>query len=80
MRGKRVFDEEATGVRAPAHAVPYAGSAVRRARVERIVERQKTKTRKGQITLIEKAFRNPLTKALQRELNLLRKSGVNGEV
>jgi hypothetical protein len=34
---------------------------------------------KGQITLIEKAFRSPLTKALQRELNLLRKNSVNGE-
>ena len=34
---------------------------------------------KGQITLLEKAFRNPLTKALQRELNLLRKNGVSGE-
>jgi hypothetical protein len=34
---------------------------------------------KGQITLLEKAFRNPLTKALQRELNLLRKNGATGE-
>jgi len=33
---------------------------------------------KGQITLLEKAFRNPLTKALQRELNQLRRNGVNG--
>ena len=34
---------------------------------------------RGQITLLEKAFRNPLTRALQRELNLLRKNGVSGE-
>jgi hypothetical protein len=34
---------------------------------------------KGQTTLLEKAFRNPLTKALQRELNLLRRNGVAGE-
>ena len=30
---------------------------------------------KGQVTVLEKAFRNPLTKALQRELNLLRHRG-----
>ncbi len=34
---------------------------------------------KGQITLIKKAFHSPLTKALQRELNLLRQNGVGGE-
>jgi len=33
---------------------------------------------KGQITLLEKAFRSPLTKALQRELTLLRRNGVTG--
>jgi superfamily II DNA or RNA helicase len=34
---------------------------------------------KGQVTLLEKAFRSPLTKALQRELTLLRRNGVTGE-
>jgi superfamily II DNA/RNA helicase len=34
---------------------------------------------KGQITVLEKAFRNPLTKALQRELNQLRRNGVTGD-
>jgi len=33
---------------------------------------------KGQITLLEKAFRNPLTKALQRELNQIRRNGMIG--
>jgi len=33
----------------------------------------------GQITVLEKAFRNPLTKALQRELNQVRRNGVTGD-
>lgn len=35
--------------------------------------------RKGRITSLEKAFPSPLTKALQRELNGLRRNGVAGE-
>lgn len=34
---------------------------------------------KAQINLLEKAFRGPVTKALNKELNLLRRNGVTGE-
>ncbi|MBI4715320.1 MAG: SWF/SNF helicase family protein, partial [Nitrospirae bacterium] len=34
---------------------------------------------RGQITILEKAFRGPLTRAIHRELNLLRRNSVSGE-
>ncbi|MEP7288448.1 MAG: helicase-related protein [Chloroflexota bacterium] len=34
---------------------------------------------KGQINLLEKAFRGPITRAVVRELNVLRRNGVKGE-
>ncbi len=34
---------------------------------------------KGQINIIEKAFRSPITTAINRELNLLRRNGVTGD-
>lgn len=34
---------------------------------------------KGQINILEKAFRGPITTAINRELNLLRRNGVAGE-
>lgn len=34
---------------------------------------------KAHINLLEKAFRGPVTKALNKELNLLRRNGVEGE-
>lgn len=34
---------------------------------------------KGQINILEKAFRGPITTAINRELNLLRRNGVTGE-
>jgi hypothetical protein len=49
------------------------------ARVERFFRASEDEEQKGHITLIERAFRSPVTKALQRELNLLRKNAVSGE-
>jgi hypothetical protein len=34
---------------------------------------------KGQINILEKAFRGPITTAINRELNLLRRNGVSGQ-
>lgn len=34
---------------------------------------------KGQINILEKAFRGPITKAINREINLLRRNGVGGQ-
>ncbi len=34
---------------------------------------------KGQINILEKAFRGPITTAINRELNLLRRNAVIGE-
>jgi hypothetical protein len=34
---------------------------------------------KGQINILEKAFRGPLTAAVSRELNRIRRNGVTGE-
>ena len=34
---------------------------------------------KGQINILEKAFRGPITTALNRELNLLRRNSVTGD-
>jgi hypothetical protein len=34
---------------------------------------------KGQINILEKAFRGPITTAINREINLLRRNGVGGQ-
>ena len=34
---------------------------------------------KGQINILEKAFRNPITTAINKELNLFRRNGVTGD-
>ena len=34
---------------------------------------------KGQINILEKAFRGPITTAINREINLLRRNGIGGQ-
>jgi superfamily II DNA or RNA helicase len=44
-----------------------------------LFEATKDEDIKGQINILERAFRGPITSAINRELNLLRRNGVGGE-
>jgi hypothetical protein len=81
MRVKRIFDEEVKQRESERqHTLSLTLGQRYVMRESSVLFRaSEDEDRKGQITLLEKAFRNPLTKALQRELNLLRKNGVSGE-
>jgi hypothetical protein len=81
MRVKRIFDEEVKqrdSERQHTLSLTLGQRYVLR-ELSVLFRASEDEDQKGQITLIEKAFRSPLTKALQRELNLLRKNSVNGE-
>jgi superfamily II DNA or RNA helicase len=81
MRVKRIFDEEVKQRESERqHTLSLTlGQRYIMRELSVLFRASEDEDRKGQITLLEKAFRNPLTKALQRELNLLRKNGVSGE-
>jgi len=81
MRVKRIFDEEVKQRAAERQHTLSLTLGQRYVMRELGVSfrTSEDEDRKGQITLLEKAFRNPLTRALQRELNLLRRNGVTGE-
>lgn len=81
MKVKRIFDEEVKqreSERQHTLSLTYGQRYVMR-ELSVLFRASEDEDQKGQITLLEKAFRSPLTKALQRELNLLRKNGVTGE-
>jgi hypothetical protein len=81
MRVKRIFDEEVKqrdSERQHTLSLTLGQRYVLR-ELSVLFRASEDEDQKGQITLIEKAFRSPLTKALQRELNLLRKNSVSGE-
>ncbi len=81
MRVKKIFDEEVRqrGVERQHTLSLTLGQRYVMRELSVLFRISEDEDQKGQITLLEKAFRSPLTKALQRELNLLRKSGVTGE-
>jgi len=81
IRVKRIFDEEVRqrGVERQHTLSLTLGQRYVMRELSVLFRASEDEDQKGQITLLEKAFRNPLTKALQRELNLLRKNGVAGE-
>jgi len=81
MKVKRIFDEEVKqrdSERQHTLSLTLGQRYVMR-ELSVLFRASEDEDQKGQITLLEKAFRSPLTKALQRELNLLRKNGVSGE-
>jgi hypothetical protein len=81
MRVKRIFDEEVKqreSERQHTLSLTYGQRYVMR-ELSVLFRASEDEDLKGQITILEKAFRSPLTKALQRELNLLRKNSVTGE-
>ena len=81
MRVKRVFDDEVKQRESERqHTLSLTlGQRYVIRELSVLFRASEDEDQKGQITLLEKAFRNPLTRALQRELNLLRKNGVGGE-
>jgi superfamily II DNA/RNA helicase len=81
MRVKRIFDEEVKqrdSERQHSLSLTLGQRYVMR-ELSILFRASEDEDQKGQITLLEKAFRNALTKALQRELNLLRRNGVTGQ-
>jgi hypothetical protein len=81
MRVKRIFDEEVKQRESERqHTLSLTlGQRYVIRELSLLFRASEDDDQKGQVTLLEKAFRNPLTKALQRELNLLRRNGVSGE-
>jgi hypothetical protein len=81
MKVKRIFDEEVKQRESERqHTLSLTlGQRYVMRELSVLFRASEDEDQKGQITILEKAFRNPLTKALQRELNLLRKNGVSGE-
>ena len=81
MRVKRIFDEEVKQRESERqHTLSLTlGQRYVMRELSVLFRASEDEDQKGQITLLEKAFRSPLTKALQRELNLLRKNGLTGE-
>jgi hypothetical protein len=81
MKMKRIFDEEVEQRESERqHTLSLTlGQRYVMRELSVLFRASEDEDQKGQITLLERAFRNPLTKALQRELNLLRKNGVSGE-
>ena len=81
MRVKRIFDEEVRQRESERqHTLSLTlGQRYVVRELSVLFRASEDEDQKGQITLLEKAFRSPLTKALQRELNLLRKNGLRGE-
>jgi hypothetical protein len=81
MKVKRIFDEEVKQRESERqHTLSLTlGQRYVMRELSVLFRASEDEDQKGQITLIEKAFRSPLTKALQRELNLLRKNGVGGD-
>lgn len=82
MRVKRIFDQEVKQRESERqHTLSLTlGQRYVIREMSVLFRASEDEDQKGQITLLEKAFRSPLTKALQRELNLLRRNGVTGEV
>jgi hypothetical protein len=81
MKVKRMFDEEVKqreSERQHTLSLTYGQRYVMR-ELSVLFRASEDEDQKGQITLLEKAFRSPLTKALQRELNLFRRNSVTGE-
>jgi superfamily II DNA/RNA helicase len=81
MRVKRIFDDEVKqreSERQHTLSLTHGQRYVMR-ELSVFFRASEDEDQKGQITLLEKAFRSPLTKALQRELNMLRRNGVAGE-
>jgi superfamily II DNA/RNA helicase len=81
MKVKRIFDEEVKQRESERqHTLSLTlGQRYVMRELSVLFRASEDEDQKGQIIFIEKAFRSPLTKALQRELNLLRKNGVHGE-
>jgi superfamily II DNA/RNA helicase len=81
MKVKRIFDEEVKQRESERqHTLSLTlGQRYVIRELSVLFRASEDEDQKGQITLLEKAFRSPLTKALLRELNLLRKNGVAGE-
>ena len=81
MRVKRAFDEEVKQRESERqHTLSLTlGQRYVMRELSVLFRASEDEDQKGQITLLEKAFRSPLTRALQRELNLLRRSGVTGQ-
>lgn len=81
MRVKRIFDEEVKQREAERlHTLSLTlGQRYVMRELSVLFRATEDEDQKGQITFLEKAFRSALTKALQRELNMLRKNGVTGE-
>ena len=81
MKAKRIFDEEVKQRESERqHTLSLTlGQRYVMRELSVLFRASEDEDQKGQITLLEKTFRNPLTKALQRELNLLRKNGLTGQ-
>ncbi len=81
MKVKRIFDEEVKQRQSERqHTLSLTlGQRYVMRELSVLFRASEDEDQKGQITLLEKAFRSPLTRALQRELNLLRRNGVTGE-
>ena len=81
MRVKRFFDEEVKQRESERqHTLSLTlGQRYAMRELSVLFRASEDEDQKGQVTLLERAFRSPLTKALQRELNLLRRNGVAGE-
>jgi hypothetical protein len=81
MGVKRIFDEEVRqrGIERQHSMGLTLGQRYVIRELSVLFRNSEDEDQKGQITLLEKAFRSPLTRALQKELNLIRRNTITGE-